>query len=419
MARRRLAAVWLNAVWVVVVAVPLVAKMPLDEFRARRANLRKSLDGVLVLAAATEGRDAVFRFGQEPNFYYLTGWAQPGARLLMTASSEILFLPHHNERGELYTGKRASAEDAGVQALTGFDEVLPIERLEAELDKALNSSEKLYALAGEPVTDQLRARYPFREISDGAPLITKLRVKKSAAEIAAIQHSTDVSIEAQRAAWKRIASGAYEYQVAATLEYGFLDSGCEGPAYAPIVGSGPNSTQLHYDANDRRMDSGEVVVMDAAAECNDYASDLTRTLPVGGKFTARQREIYQIVLGAQRAAIAAVKPGARLSGEGETLTKVAQATTWMRTGRTCTAKRWANISRTASGTRWGWRSTIRTSETPLEAGMVITIEPGIYIPEENIGVRIEDVVLVTENGATVLSAALAKEPEQIEKAVVK
>jgi len=418
MARRRLAAVWLSAVWVIAAAAPLVARMPLDEFRARRANLRKSLDGVLVLAAAAEGRDAVFRFTQEPNFYYLTGWSQPGDRLLMTASSEILFLPHHNERGELYTGKRASAEDAGVQALTGFDEVLPIERLEAELDKALNSSEKLYALAGESVSDQLRARYPFREISDGAPLITKLRVKKSAAEIAAIQHATDVSIEAQRAAWKRIASGAYEYQVAATLEYGFLDSGCEGPAYAPIVGSGPNSTLLHYDANDRRMDSGEVVVMDAAAECNDYASDLTRTLPVGGKFSARQREIYQIVLGAQKAAIAAVKPGARLSGDGETLTKVARD--YMDGhGKDLHGETLGKYFTHGIGHQVGLEVHDPNVEGPLEAGMVITIEPGIYIPEEKIGVRIEDVVLVTENGAKVLSAALAKEPEQIEKAVVK
>lgn len=418
MARRRLAAVWVSAVWVAVVWMNAVVAAPLDEFRARRANLRKSMDGVLVLAAASEGRDAVFRFTQEPNFYYLTGWRQPGARLLITASSEILFLPHHNEHGELYTGKRASAEDAGVRALSGFDEVLPIERLEAELDKALNSSEKLYALAGEPVTDQLRARYPFREISEGAPLITKLRVKKSAAEIAAIQHATDVSIEAQRAALKRIASGAYEYQVAATLEYGFLDSGCEGPAYAPIVGSGPNSTQLHYDANDRRMDSGEVVVMDAAAECNDYASDLTRTLPVGGKFTARQREIYQIVLGAQRAAIAAVKPGARLLGDGETLTKVARD--YMDGhGKDLHGETLGKYFTHGIGHQVGLEVHDPNVEGPLEAGMVITIEPGIYIPEEKIGVRIEDVVLVTEVGAKVLSAALAKEPEQIEKAVVK
>ncbi len=421
MARRWLAAVWLNVAWLSAMclmtsALPLGAKMPLEEYRARRADLRKSLEGVLLLAAAAEGRDPVFRFAQEPNFYYLTGWSQPGARLLLTASEEILFLPHHNDRGELYTGKRASAEDADARAVTGFEEVLPIERLEAELDKALSSSEKVYALAGESVSDQLRARYPFREVFDAAPLITKLRVKKSAAEIAAIQHATAVSVEAQRAAWKRIAAGAYEYQVAATLEFGFMDNGCEGPAYAPIVGSGPNSTVLHYDANERRMDGGEVVLIDAAAECGDYASDLTRTLPVGGKFTARQREIYQIVLGAQKAAIAAVKPGARLSGEGETLTKVARD--YMDAhGKDLEGGPLGKYFTHGIGHQVGLEVHDPNVDGPLEAGMVITIEPGIYIGEEKIGVRIEDVVLVTETGSKVLSAALEKEPEQIEKAL--
>jgi len=396
----------------------LAAKMPLDEFRGRRANLRKALDGVMLLAARTEGRDETFRSDQEPNFYYLTGWTEPGARLLVTPSREILFLPHHNERLEHYVGKRSSAEDSDVHAVTGFDEVLAIEKFEAELDQALGANEKVYALQNSAFADKLKSLYPFREISDAAPPIARLRMKKSAAELAAIQRATDVSLEAHRAAWKRMAAGLYEYQLQATLENTFLENGCEGVAYAPIVGSGPNSTVLHYSANHRRADRGEVVVIDSAAQCDGYASDITRTAPVGGKFSARQREIYEIVLGAQNAAIAAAKPGIRLSGPGNSLTKIAKD--YMDAhGKDLRGEPLGKYFIHGIGHQVGLQVHDANVDGPLEAGMVVTIEPGIYIPDENIGVRIEDVILVTENGAKVLSAALTREPDEIEKAVAK
>jgi Xaa-Pro aminopeptidase len=404
---------------VALLLAPLVpAKMPLDEYRTRRANLRKSLDGVMLLAARTEGRDETFRLDQEPNFYYLTGWSDPDARLLITPSREILFLPHHNERREHYMGKRASAEDSDVHAVTGFEEVLPIEKFEAELDQALSTNEKAYALQNTPFSDKLKSLYPFRDIADAAPAIAKLRMKKSAAELAAIQHATDVSLAAHRAAWKRMASGLYEYQLEATLVNTFLENGCEGVAYAPIVGSGPNSTVLHYSANHRRADQGEVVVIDSAAQCDGYASDITRTSPVGGKFSPRQREIYEIVLGAQNAAIAAAKPGIRLSGPINSLTKIAKD--YMDAhGKDLHGEPLGKYFIHGIGHQVGLQVHDATVDGPLEAGMVVTIEPGIYIPEENIGVRIEDVILVTENGAKVLSAALPREPDEIEKAVAK
>src|SRR5271165_4859451 len=297
-------------------------KAPPDEFRARRAELRKSLDGVFLLRGQSEAYDQVFRFQQNHNFYYLTGWTEPGATLLMTPTDEILFLPRHNEHAERYAGIRASAEDADARAVTGFEKVLPIEKLESELDAALAMHARLYAPWTESYAGELRARYPFREVADATPLIAKLRLTKSPAEIAAIQHATDVSIQAHRTAWKRIAAGQFEYQIAATMLDSFLEAGCEGPSYSPIVGSGPNGAVLHYMANGRRMDRGELVVIDAAAQCDSYASDITRTVPVGGKFTPREREIYEIVLGAQKAAIAAVKPGALLTGP-ESLTSIA------------------------------------------------------------------------------------------------
>ncbi len=210
------------------------AKAPGDEFRARRSALRQSIEGgVLLLKGQAEAYDPIFRFEQEPNFFYLTGWSEPGAALLLTTSDEILFLPSHDDRAERYSGKRISAADRDASAISGFDTVLPIERLETELDKALSSHARMYAPWAESYAGQLRARYPFRDVADATPLIAKLRVHKSAVEIAAIQHSTDVSVEAHRAAWKRVAAGQYEYQIAATLLDKFLDEGCQGPAYSP------------------------------------------------------------------------------------------------------------------------------------------------------------------------------------------
>jgi Xaa-Pro aminopeptidase len=393
------------------------AKIPLDEFSARRASLRKSLDGVMVLFARTEGSDEVFRVHPDPNFYYLTGWGQPGAVLLLTPTEETLFLPHHDLRVEHFQGKRSSAEDADVHAATGFDSVLPREKFESELDKALSAHEKVYAAFGQPAFEKLKIAYPFRDIHDAVPLIVKLRLKKSASELAAIQHATDVSLEAHRASWKRIAAGLSEHQLAAKVVDTFLEHGCD-VAYSPIVGSGPNGVVLHYSANQRRMDNGEVVVLDAAAECDSYASDITRTVPVGGKFSARQREIYLVVLGAQKAAIAALKPGVRLSGEGDTLTKLAKD--YMDAhGKDLHGEGLGKYFVHGLGHQIGLQVHDPNLNGPLEAGMVVTIEPGIYIEEEGIGVRIEDVVLVTENGAKVLSAALPREPDEIEKAVAK
>ena len=393
--------------------------IPQDEYRTRRTALRKNLDGTVILFGKTEGPDDVYGFIQEANFEYLTGWTQPGAMLLITPDDEILFLPHHRGRRELYMGKRGMAEDADIRAVTGFDHVLGVEKFEAQCDKALNERENAYTLPDEPEARKLASRYPLRQFANAAPLIAKLRIKKSPAEIAAIQHSTDVTVEGHRATWKRVAPGLYEYQLAATLTYVYMENGCERHAYAPIVGSGPNSTVLHYSSNGRRMDQGEIIVMDTAAECADYASDVTRTIPVSGKFTPRQREIYEIVLGAQKAAIAAIKPGVNFMGE-HSLNQIAKD--YINThGKDKHGEPLGKYFIHGLGHPVGIdvHDPMLPAPMPLEAGMVITIEPGIYIPEENLGVRIEDVVLVTENGARVLSAALPKEPDEIEKALAK
>jgi Xaa-Pro aminopeptidase len=392
--------------------------IPKDEFRTRRAELRKNLNGTVILFGRTEGNDEVYGFVQEPNFYYLSGWTEPGAILILNAKKEMLFLPHHNETREHFTGRRASAEDQNARALTGFDSVLPIEKLESSLANSLDESENVYTLAGSAAAEKVKARFSFRTFSDAGPLVAKLRVKKSPAELAAIQHSVDVTVQGHRAAWDRIASGLFEYQIAATVSNVYMENGCERHAYAPIVGSGPNGAVLHYSANKRRMDQGEVVVMDTAAQCDEYASDVTRTIPVGGKFTARQRELYDIVLGAQKAAIAAVKPGARLGGPENSIN--AMVKTYFAThGKDLHGKSLEKYYTHGIGHQVGLDVHDADTRGPLEAGMVITIEPGLYIPEENIGIRIEDVILVTETGAKVLSAALPREPEELEKALAK
>jgi len=401
------------------VCLSAAAAIPPTEFAARRVALQKQLDGTLVLFGKSASNEGIDGFHQEPNFYYLTGWSEPGAVVLFTHSSATLFLPAHDEKSERYTGRHASAEDKDARTLTGFDNVLPLGRFESEFAKALEGSEKVYAIPDDSHTGGLKALAPLRTIQDASPLVTALRVKKSPAEIEAIQHSTDVSLDAHRAAWHRVAAGLYEYQLAAVMSQTVLDHGCERWAYAPIIGSGPNGAVLHYDANRGLLASGDLVVMDVAGECAGYASDITRTIPVSGKFTPRQLELYNIVLSAQKAAIAAVKPGVAFwTGDDSPDTA---ARKYIEThGKDLHGESLGKYFTHKIGHEVG----LEVHDPPmppakLEEGMVITIEPGVYLPEENIGIRIEDVVLVTATGSRVLSAALPTEPSEIEKALAR
>ena len=200
----------------------------------------------------------------------------------------------------------------------------------------------------------------------------------------------------------------------------YFGAGCARDAYAPIVGSGPNAAVLHYSKNNRRMDSGELLLMDVAAECGMYASDITRTVPVNGKYTARQRELYEIVLGAQKAAIAAIKPGMTIAREGpNSLNTIAKE--YMNThGKDRNGEPLGKYFIHGLSHHVGLDVHDPSDPSlPLEAGMVITVEPGLYLPEEGIGIRIEDVVLVTETGAKVLSAGLPREADEIEKSLAR
>jgi Xaa-Pro aminopeptidase len=389
------------------------------EYKQRRTDLRRSLDGVMVLFGAEEPEDLHTSFFQEANFLYLSGWREPGAVMLLTRSEEILFLPPRSGQGEIFTGHKTAPDDKDALEKTGFEKVLPHSAIESTYLKMLDGSRYLYTVPGDAGAKKLRALAPLHEERNAAAEISRLRVVKSPAEIGLIAEASDVTVVAHLAAWKAMKPGAFEYQIAATMTNVYFQRGCERSAYPPIVGSGPNSVILHYMTNHRRVDAGEVVLMDVGAECSDYATDVTRTVPAGGKFTARQREIYDVVLGAQKAAIAAVKPGAVMRGGKGSLQQIAED--------------YINShGRDAHGDSLGKYFTHGLGHYvgldvhdpgdlswPLQAGMVITIEPGIYIPEENIGIRIEDTVLVTDSGSRLLSGALPREPREIENRIGK
>jgi Xaa-Pro aminopeptidase len=397
----------------------MAAGIPPREYQERRAELRKSLDGVMVLFGAEDPDDLHTSFFQESNFLYLSGWREPGAVLMLTQQTEILFLPTRDLRMELYTGRKLDPSDPDATKQTGFDRVMPKSALESAFLKVLDASPRVYTIPGDTRAQKLKSLAVFHDEADAARAIARLRMVKSPAEIELITKATDITVAAHLAGWKKTRPGVWEYEIAAVMTNVYFERGCERSAYAPIVGSGPNSVTLHYAANHRRLDSGETVVADVGAECSDYATDVTRTVPAGGKFTARQRELYEIVLGAQKAAIAAIKPGMRLRAEGPSLHQIAYD--YINThGHDSHGQPLGQYFVHGLGHYVGLDvHDPGDPAAPLKAGTIITIEPGIYIPEENIGIRIEDIVLVTEDGAKVLSAALPREMADIEKLVGK
>jgi Xaa-Pro aminopeptidase len=333
-----------------------------------------------------------------------------------------MFLPARNERYERYYRHKTSPGDPDAEALTGFKHLLPVSEFEREVFRLLGEGKAIEVIGSEPRAQRIKQLLAFRPgvaVEDGAKRIDALREVKSRAEIAMLTRSAEVSVAAQSRAFRLATEGRFEYQIAADMNKSWQDTGCEGPAYAPIVASGPNAIVLHYSANRRRMGAGDLVVIDAAAECSYYAADITRTVPVGGRFSPRQREIYDVVLGAQQAAIAAVKPG-MVIGRKETKGSLMQI-----------AYEYINThGKDAKGQPLGGYVLHGLSHhigidvhdpgdimEPLKPGMVISVEPGVYIRDENIGVRIEDMVLVTQNGHRVLTEGLPKEANKVEELV--
>lgn len=415
---------------------------PNSVYAERRAKLASNIDGPIVLLGYTgkEEEAQTYIFAQEENFYYLTGHNEEEAALILLPPEaskaqkddwqgprEILFLPPKDPRKELWNGPRMSPADPGIEARTGFALVKPMPELRATVERLARVYATFYTilpyqreLGGYPhekeTVDWLKQAVPEVTVKDIRANIAELRLVKSPTELALIREAVDLSVDAQLQAMKMMRPGLWEYQVAAKMVETHALGGSEAEAYAPIVGAGPNSTALHYDKLARKIENGDIVVLDVGAQFSGYAADITRTLPASGKFTPRQREIYDIVLGAQEAAMRALKPGADMCRKGgKSGYKIAYDYINSH-GKDLHGKPLGQYFIHGLGHNIG----LNVHDPgdickPFVPGMVVTVEPGIYIPEENLGVRIEDDVLITETGYELLSRKLPRSPEEIEK----
>jgi len=424
----------------VLLAGPTLARVrePNQVYGERRARLRAQVDGPIVLFSYTGKEDAspVYVFHQEESFYYLTGHNESGAALVLVPDSsdakawkgphEILFLPPHDDYRERWEEPRMGPNDPGVVEKTGFESVESFSNLGGELGKLAKSFPHFYTLLpgaaevgyphGRNWKMWLTQALPETPLLDIGPRIAAMRQIKSPGEIALLTRAIELSVDAQLEAMKMLRPGLYEYQVAARVEYIHKYGGCEREAYPPIVGAGANSTILHYSALRARIEPGDIVVLDAGGQYSGYSADITRTLPAGGKFTPRQRQIYEIVLGAQNAVLAALKPGMTLGRSGpNSLYRIAYD--YLNShGKDEKGRSLGRYFTHGLGHHIGLEvHDPGDLARPLEPGMVIAVEPGLYLPEENLGVRLEDDVLITETGYKLLSGRLPRTAEEIEK----
>jgi len=419
---------------------------PNSVYAERRAKLASQVDAPIILWGFTGREEASqdYVFAQEENFYYLTGHNEEGAGLILLPSAqgnhaapadaslngqrEILFLPPENPDKEKWNGVRMSPSEPGIEARTGFASVRPFPEMRAVVENLATLHPTFYTilpynkeLGGYPhekaVVDWLQLAAPQAKLKDVRGQIAAMRPIKSPGEIAFLKRAIDLSLDAQLEAMKMMRPGLYEYQVAAKMVEVHAMGGSEREGYAPIVGAGPNSTALHYDKLSRRIENGDMVVLDVGAQYSGYSADITRTIPASGRFTARQREIYEIVLGAQNAALAALKPGAHFSCKGKKDGLMNIAYDYINShGKDRHGKPLGQYFIHGLGHNIGLNVHDPGDYcSPLQPGMVVTIEPGIYIPEENLGVRIEDDVLVTDSGYKLLSERLPREPGEIER----
>lgn len=426
------------------------------EYAKRREALikRVSANGIIILPAAPEimrNGDSSYQYRQNSDFYYLTGFSEPEAMMVLVPKHEdgeyVLFNRERNPDREIWDGPRVGQADACKKYLA--DKAYPYEAWEDKLFDLLSGRETIYYPVGRYIwldeaimrtVNRLRGlvrtgvKVP-QGFVDVLTLIHEMRLFKSKAEIAAIQAAVDISASAHCEAMQYCRPGMNERELDAILSYEFVRRGSKTPAYSSIVGAGENACILHYVDNDKKIKDGDLVLIDAGAEVDNYASDITRTFPANGKFSKEQAAIYDIVLAAQLAGIKAIKPGVSWYHTQEVVIKVITqglVDVGILKGKVSKlienrayypfymhgSGHWLGLDVHDAGSykvQGKWRH--------LEEGMVLTVEPGIYISAQNkkvhkrwhnIGIRIEDDVLVTKKGNTVLSANIPKKRADIE-----
>lgn len=430
----------------------------MNEYQRRRQHfVERMVDGVAIFCSApsvTRTSDSDYDYRQNTDFYYLTGFLEPHSVLILAPNhpdtKSALFVMMNNKEQEIWSGRRAGVE--GAKHLTGVDAAYPIGELGERLPAFLETAENLYYALDDhsPFTREILSRLQrYRTtrarsgkgpvtVIDPSVIVHELRVRKSAHDIAALRRAVDISAAGHLAAMRYARPGMYEYQVEAIAEYVFASSGAQSPAYPTICSSGKNLTTIHYGSNRDLIPDGSLVLLDAGAEVDLYCGDITRTWPISGKFSPEQRAVYEVVLAAQLRAIELCKPGAKFNtevNEGATrvlveglvhlslLTGSVDEHLEKETHKRFTIHRIGHFLGMDTHDVGSYR--VDGDWRRLEPGMVVTIEPGLYIPDEpdvdarfrGIGIRIEDDVLLAADGNEVLSASLPKEPWDIERVI--
>lgn len=427
-------------------------------FARRRAEFAQRIgDGVAIVPAAPErprNADTQYEFRQDSDFYYLTGFNEPGAVLIVAPRGErertILFLRPRDRAKEIWEGKRLGVERA-VEAL-GVDAAHPIDELDAKLGAYLVGHETLYyGLAKDEGFDRrvfaalAQARFAVRRggkapqaFVEPGTILHEMRLHKDAQELETMRRAAAITRLGHVAAMRATRPGRFEYELEALLEYEYHRSGAQSVAYPSIVAGGDNATILHYSTNRDVLAPGTLVLVDSAAELDDYASDVTRTWPVSGRFTPEQRAVYEIVLRAQKAAIEDVRPGKPFDAYHETAVKVlcegliALGVLKGSLDEALETHAYRDYYMHRTGHYIGidvhdvgrYRAEDDSSRI-LEPGMTMTVEPGLYFHRDlecderfkGIGVRIEDDILCTQEGPVNLSPDIPKEIDEVEALV--
>lgn len=411
-----------------------------DFHMGRRAALREAVgEGVMVFRGMGDTRDYL-AFRQDKTFWYLTGIESPNVVLVMNAKTgdEILYLPKHSSRGETWEGEKWDSSDDWVSGLTGFEDVRDASNLMGDLKVMLAGADSVWTslaphveLAGcrdraqpddrnvrrdpldgrisreEALAAKLTEHFEV-EVKDCTEYLDEMRRVKTAPEIAVMKRASEIGAAAMIEAIRSSKPGVTEDQLASLMTFVQRQAGATGPAYLPIVGAGHNANVLHYSAMTGVLEANELILLDYAPEVQHYTSDITRSWPVTGKFTPRMAELYDVVLAAQLAGIAAVKPGATIRDVNRACSKVIEEAGF------------SDLVLHGACHYIGMEvHDVGNFGATLEPGVAFTVEPGLYDREAGIGIRIEDVVVVTKDGCDVISKDVPKTRAEIEQLVGK